>query len=259
MNTSPKFSIITVCLNEAETIVRTCESVCAQTCTDYEWIVIDGGSTDGTHRILRRYKSQIARFVSEPDDGIYDAMNKGARLATGKYLVFLNAGDLFFNRQVLEAVAAAPDADLVFGDVVVCGKNGEQHRVSFPDRLPVYFLLKNMLPHQAAFFERTVFLRCGGYDPSFRIAGDYDLFVRLQYVHRVSCRRIPMPLAIFYQDGISSDPSCRMLRKSENHRVRKEYFPGLAYGLKGLRMELRLLAQRIKQAEPPTETSERPG
>jgi glycosyltransferase involved in cell wall biosynthesis len=246
MSTSPEFSIITVCLNEGPTIRRTCVSICSQTFSDFEWIVIDGGSADETLDVLENFRDRITRLVSEPDDGIYDAMNKGARLAAGKYLVFLNAGDLFFDDEVLQTVAKAPDADLVFGDVVFCCENGGQRRQNFPDRLNKYFMLKNMLAHQASFFDRAVFLQYGGYDPSFRIAGDYDLFVRLLCVHRASVFHIPHPLAIFYKDGISSDRSFRMLRKTENHRIRKEYFPWFVYGLKGLRMEARLLIRKLR-------------
>ena len=95
-----KLSVITVCYNEKE-IERTCRSIAGQKCQNFEWIVIDGGSTDGTLEILQRYKGRIDKLVSEPDKGVFDAMNKGIKLAHGEWLNFMNGGDLFANDEVV--------------------------------------------------------------------------------------------------------------------------------------------------------------
>lgn len=236
-----RFSIITVCLNEAQNIRRTCESVCAQSCRDFEWLVIDGGSTDGTLDVLAEFAARIDHLVSEPDTGIYDAMNKGIRLARGDYLVFLNAGDLFADAGVLEAVLPCLGVDLVFGDLLCVSAAGEHSVRAFPDRLPRHFLLRHMLPHQASFFRRDLFAKYGEYDQSFRIAGDYELFARLIEKHGISTRHLPKVLGVFRTDGISSSRTQRALRRRENHRIRKRYFPWTVYGWDRIRLDVRFL------------------
>ena len=246
MSGCPLFSIITVCRNESGKIRATCESVCGQSFRDFEWIVVDGASTDGTLDILRDYRDSIAVLVSEPDKGIYDAMNKGIARASGEYLVFMNGGDRFADNEVLKMVADAPRKDILYGDLVFSRPAGGLEEKRFPDALPKNYLLKNMMPHQASFIKRELFAQHGVYDPSYRIAGDYDLFVRLLHVAKVSSYHVPKALAYFEEDGISSDPKHRALRKAENHRVRKRYFPIYRWSLKGLRQEIRNRSNRGK-------------
>ncbi len=233
----PKFSIITVCRNEAENIRRTCESICSQTCSDFEWIVIDGESTDGTLDILAEYSSKISCLVSEPDGGIYDAMNKGIQRATGEFLLFLNGGDYLADEQVLEVVASVPRRDVLYGDMRCVRPNGETFVRSFPDELTSAFLLRHRLPHQSAFFRRSLFAEYGNYDTSFRIAADYDLFVRLLYAHKASYFHIPCVVSVFKTGGASAQS--RALGKIENHYIRKKHFPWYVYGFKGFSAELK--------------------
>ena len=117
MSSPPKFSIITVCRNEAANIRSTCESITQQAFKDYEWIVIDGASTDQTVKILEEFSHNITKLISEPDNGIYDAMNKGIDLAKGEYVVFMNGGDAFATNQALALVSNAPQKDLIYGDL----------------------------------------------------------------------------------------------------------------------------------------------
>ncbi len=232
-----KFSIITICFNEENGIRRTCESVFSQTASDYEWIVIDGGSRDRTLEILDKYSSSIAWLVSEPDEGIYDAMNKGIALAQGEYLVFMNGGDAFASDDVLEVVAAAPQKDLIYGDIFFDELGGGL--AEYPDVMSEGYLLKNMVPHQATFYRRDLFDKFGDYDRSYKIAADYDLYVRLIEVGRVSYHHIPKPLAVFDRSGISNDPLHRALRKRENHRVRMKYYSRYRGSLKAWREMIR--------------------
>ena len=112
-----KLSIITVCLNE-KNIERTCKSIVSQTFADFEWIVIDGKSNRNTLNKIKKYKNKISVFISEPDAGIYDAMNKGILSATGDYISFMNAGDTYFSKYALEKVFSKPkDQDIIYGDV----------------------------------------------------------------------------------------------------------------------------------------------
>ena len=117
MNFGFRFSVITVCRNEALNIRATCESIISQGFEDFEWIVIDGASTDGTLDILHEYAENIGVLISEPDTGIYDAMNKGAARAAGEYLIFMNGGDRFASTEALHLASEAPRAQLLYGDL----------------------------------------------------------------------------------------------------------------------------------------------
>ena len=237
MDTAPRFSIITVCWNEADVIAATCDSIVSQSFQDYEWIVVDGESTDGTLEVLGAYRDRINVLVSEPDKGIYDAMNKGIRQALGEYVVFMNGGDRFADQGVLATVAAAPCKDLIYGDLRFDGEAGVIKQ--FPDVLPSDYLLSHMLPHQASYIRRSLFDQYGLHDESFRIAGDYEMFARLVKGHGVSTHHVARILALFGDGGVSQNPEQRMLRKQENHRIRKQYFPRYRFSLKGLKEELR--------------------
>jgi glycosyltransferase involved in cell wall biosynthesis len=241
---APNFSIITVCRNEAGNIRQTCESVCSQTFSDFEWIIIDGQSSDGTLDVLAEYSSKISCLVSEPDGGIYDAMNKGVQRATGEYLLFLNGGDCLSDEQALEVVSKAPRRDVLYGDMRCVRPSGETFIRSFPDTLTTGFILRHTLPHQAAFFRRSLLEKYGVYNTLFKIAADYDLFVRLLYTHKASYFHIPYVVSDFKTGGASAQS--RALGKIENHRVRKKYFPWYIYGVKGLRAALNIRALRRK-------------
>ena len=235
----PQFTIITICYNEEAGIRATCESIVSQTFRDFEWIVIDGKSTDNTLGILEDYEDRISVLVSEPDDGIYDAMNKGITKATGTYLIFMNGGDSFASHQALEWVSEAPQKDLIYGDIYHDSTNGPL--ITYPDEIPAGYLLRNMVPHQSTFYKRELFDRYGGYDPSYKIAADYDLYARLLEVEKVSSHHIPKPLAIFRLDGISCSENFRRVRKEENHRVRMKYFRRYRWSLKALKQSARKL------------------
>ena len=232
-----KISIITVCLNEAESIRATCDSICSQSYSDFEWIVIDGGSTDGTLEILREYEDSMDCLISEPDTGIYNAMNKGAVKASGQYLIFMNGGDRFACADALLMASKAPRAQMLYGDVYLGDSSGDVE--TYPDVVESGYMLRKMIPHQTTFYERATFEAVGGYDESFKIAGDYDLYARLFEVERISHHHISHPIAIFDLEGVSNSKDFRQLRKRENHRIRKQYFKNYRYSMKCLRQEIR--------------------
>lgn len=231
-----RFSVITVCLNEARSIRATCDSICTQSFKDFEWIVIDGASTDGTQELLNEYSSSIHLLVSEPDKGIYNAMNKGASKATGTYIIFMNGGDCFASSEALDLASQAKSAQLLYGDVYLGNQNGELK--IYPDVIGPGYLLNKMIPHQSTFYERATFEAFGGYDESFKIAADYDLNARLLEAESVSYCHILHPIAIFDLKGISNSKDFRSLRKQENHRIRKKYFKNYRYSMKCLRQEI---------------------
>ena len=237
MSSPPKFSIITVCRNEEENIRSTCESITKQIFQDYEWIVIDGASTDHTLQVLKEFLHNITQLISEPDNGIYDAMNKGIDLATGEYVVFMNGGDAFASNQALALVSNAPQKDLIYGDLRYDSESGKIH--PYPDHFGKNELLRIMVPHQASFYRRTLFEKYGNYDTSYRIAADYELNVRMICKHRISQTHISESLAIFNRSGISGNPQLRMLRKQENHQIRMKYFSLYHWSPKAWRQILR--------------------
>lgn len=240
---APHFSIITVCFNERDKIRLTCESMVAQTFRDFEWIVIDGGSSDGTLEILRTFESSMATLVSEPDEGIYDAMNKGIKLATGRYLLFMNGGDFFAKNDVLEMVAEAPDCDLISGDMVIPDEQRSNHRA--PDRLSREYFKMTTLPHQSSFILRNLFLEFGLYDSSYEISADLEFFARLYGATEPTYWRVPIEVAVFDAAGVSSDATTRWKKKAEDHRVRWKYYPEYRRTLKCFRKILRAVIRKV--------------
>ena len=178
-----KFSIITVAFNASETIAATLDSISRQKEVDVEIIVIDGGSTDGTIEIVKSYGNAVTYFISEKDDGIYDAMNKGAALASGDIVAFLNADDFYTNDDVLKLVQfafASDNATVVAGAVEQIDKN---HKIVRKIRATNYstrgFLWGIMLPHPTTFVSLPLFRKVGKFVTQYKIAGDFDFFIRL--------------------------------------------------------------------------------
>jgi len=201
-NANPKFSVITVCRNAAGTIEETIRSVAAQTYKNKEFIVIDGASTDGTLEILSHHKSEIDVLVSEPDKGIYDAMNKGILRATGDYLIFINADDSLYAPETLEKIAALnPTADLILGKQVNVFAGREE--VVARGGVDVYRLVYlGAIFHQATFFKKTLFEKFGLYDTAYKIAADGD-FVAKAFLNGALWQKTSEIIAKFSCDGIS--------------------------------------------------------
>lgn len=218
----PAFTIITVCLNIASTIRRTCESIVHQTFQDFQWIVVDGASTDGTLDILKEYSSRIDILISEPDKGIYNAMNKGIRLANGEYINFMNGGDEFFEKTTLEKVfSTGMNADIVYGDEYIVGENTyllRNHR-----KLCKKSLYKKSIYHQSVFVKARLHKKIH-FDESFIIAADYDFFTKLFMSEKYVFRRIDLVISVFYLDGISSNQHNYSTLANEKERIHSKYY-----------------------------------
>ncbi len=235
-----KVSVITVCFNEFSGIRQTCESIIFQTFKDYEWIVIDGGSTDGTLDILAEYKDQISVLVSGPDSGVYNAMNKGIKLASGEYIIFMNGGDYFASDDVLADCMSNATEDILYGNILAENSNGDFSEVKYPDVLPAKFFINKMISHQTLFYKRNLFLEFGLLDESLKLVADLDSLIRFLCINRCSYRHIPKCVAVFSYGGISTSPKFRYKRQLENHLVRKKYFPAYKLTFNFWKMELRL-------------------
>jgi glycosyltransferase involved in cell wall biosynthesis len=187
-----KVSIITVCLNSEETVRETIKSVLSQSYLNVEYIIIDGGSTDTTMKIVGEYEKHIATIVSENDLGIYDAMNKGLKLATGDIIGILNSDDIFYSTDVLtDVVQTFKDhvADIVFGAVqIVESRNINKVRRVYQRKNFKPWMLKYgwMPPHPATFVRTEVYSQYGIFSLQYETAADYELFVRWFYLHKLN-------------------------------------------------------------------------
>lgn len=184
-----KISIITVCFNAVSTIESSIISLVNQNYEDVEYIVIDGGSSDGTKQVIERYLDHISIFISEPDQGIYDALNKGIKYATGDIIGLLHANDCFASTHLLTKVAQniqEQNVDAVYGDLIFCNTKGRIVRrwISRPcNRLLLE--LGWMPPHPALFIKKEVYNRYGNYRLDFGTAADYELILRFFYLYRI--------------------------------------------------------------------------
>ena len=180
----PKFSIITVTYNAAKVLDHTIQSIVTQTYKNTEYIIVDGGSTDGTLDIIQKYKEHIHTVVSEPDNGLYDAMNKGIKLATGDYICFLNAGDGLHEddtlQQMVHSITGTELPDVLYGETEIVDSEGHflhMRRLSAPKKLTWKSFKKGMLVCHQAFFARRD--RVEPYDLQYRFSADFDWCIRI--------------------------------------------------------------------------------
>jgi glycosyltransferase involved in cell wall biosynthesis len=211
-----KVTIITVCFNSAATIRDAIESVLSQDYPHIEYIVVDGASRDGTADLVRAYGSRIARFISEPDRGIYDAMNKGLALATGDVVGMLNSDDVYADTHAVSSLIAAMRAastDAVFADLVYVDRIDTSRVVRYYDSggwRPARFRIGMMPAHPTFFVKREYYERVGKFSLDFRIAADYEMLVRILHGARATYTHLPRSVVRMRTGGIST----RGLRQS---------------------------------------------
>lgn len=230
-----KFSIITVCWNSQDTIEQTIQSVLNQTFKDFEYIIIDGQSTDNTLAIIDKYKDRITQFISEPDKGIYDAMNKGIDLAQGDYIMFLNADDVLFHENVLALTAQKANIEkyeLLYGDLIFLEKENGNFKNRKQDNVNKIYLCGGMLFHPTIFATKKLFEKIGKFDISYKIVADYEWILRALIKNKATCKYLDFTTTIFsHGEGISSNPKNKALNKNERLEVQKKYFNPIEYTL----------------------------
>lgn len=187
---TPKFSVITVCYNAEATLEDTIQSVISQTYHHVEYIIVDGASKDRTMDIVNRYRDRIAVVVSEPDQGLYDAMNKGIRLATGDYLCFLNAGDSFHEddtlQQMVHSIHTLQLPDVLYGETELVDHEGHflrMRRLQAPEHLTWKSFRQGMLVCHQAFFPRRDLVM--PYDLRYRFSADFDWCIKIMKKSKV--------------------------------------------------------------------------
>ena len=194
MNEIP-VTIITVCMNHAKGLAKTIESVARQTWQAKEYLIVDGASTDGTMEVIRQHADAITRWISEPDEGIYDAMNKGVQIAQGAWVIFMNAGDTFASEDTLQRVfGEAQEADVIYGDVV---KGKTVKKAEAPHNAHRMFFC-----HQSAFV-RANCLRVYPFDTRHRMSADFKQIKQL-YLSGKKFRQLDFPVANFDTQGVSN-------------------------------------------------------
>lgn len=241
----PKLSLITINLNNFIGLKKTIKSVVAQTFTDFEWIVIDGGSTDGSCDLIEKYSDRFSFWVCQPDSGIYNAINKGIVHANGEYIQILNSGDTLFEDTTLERLFQYNlDADINYGDAFLHYPDGTTINKQYPDTVTLHYFIHNVINHQATFFKRQVF---DGhlYNEKYLIAGDWAYCMeavcrglRFQHIHQT--------IVNYDNNGISAQWSERQIKEREE--ILDTYIPPQLKPDMDILNELHLLHKRRSTA-----------
>lgn len=226
-----KISIITINFNNANGLLRTIESVRKQKSKNYEFIIIDGGSVDESNVIVKKNADIVSYFCSEPDKGIYDAMNKGILKSTGEYLVFMNSGDSFFNENVLtefEMITLRSSKGIIYGDVN--SVDGSKEAIIIQNKeLEPYFWYLYTLNHQAAFIKRELFDEFGLYKLEFKISSDFYFFLKVWMQLPGEFEYHNFTICNFYLDGFSQLKENYSLLIEERKSIYIELFPPELY------------------------------
>lgn len=238
-----RVSVITVCFNAIQGIEKTISSVLCQSFPEIEYIVIDGGSLDGTVDVIKKHADRINYFVSEPDCGIYDAMNKGGRAATGDWITFLNAGDTYYCSQSIEAVFSheiPSDVDVVYGFQVHCYSYGKFVR----KQLPLSFFSYGMpFGHESSFVRAKVMKDCG-FDTKYRIAADYNFFYKL---YTLGGHFMPVDVLVTEfegSEGVSSSTKTSLLTHRESSMINGTYHT-IRYKKRVITIYVRMMLKKI--------------
>lgn len=214
------YSIITINYNDKNGLRKTIESVIHQTFRDFEYIIIDGGSTDGSADILKEYDKHITYWISEPDKGIYNAMNKGIVQSHGKYLIFMNSADCFYNNEVLSVVKQHLNDDIVSGKAI-WSNNGEFLGYQ-GENITMYDLMHTTLPHQATFIKRSLFTNAL-YDEKYKIASDWKFFIKALILQNCTFHHIDVIICKYDDTGISTISTD--LARKEREQILQELLP----------------------------------
>ena len=222
-------SIITVNRNNDTGLKKTIESVISQTYRDFEFIIIDGASNDSSAVVINENISHLSYWVSEPDNGTYHAMNKGIKVARGEYCLFLNSGDYLVHSSVLEKIFNHEiKADIISGDVLKIRPNNRFRRVSSPESISLHKLCIHSLPHQASLIRRKLFDETGNYNESYRIASDWEFFLKALILGEKSYQHISMDISYFKVGGVSNRKENFDLAYQESTDILRRLFPKFA-------------------------------
>lgn len=218
-----KVSIITITYNNLDGLKKTRESIISQTYGDYEWIVIDGGSTDGTKEFLQEHADEMSYWCSEKDKGVYNAQNKGTSQASGDYCIYMNAGDTFYDKEVLEKVfSEVHEEDILYGDWAQVFPDGKKRYIEPSDSVDYAFFFVDNICHQAMFI-KTSLLKESPYDETYRLYADWAKWTEFAYKGK-TFKYIHQRICYFMMDGMSAENEEN--NEKERKRVIEECYPG---------------------------------
>ncbi len=241
------FSIVTVTWNAAKVIAPTLKSVKEQTCRDYEYLVVDGASTDATVQLVNRAEIAATRIVSEPDNGLYDAMNKAIRLARGKYIIWLNAGDAFAHTNSLERIAekATDEPGVIYGQTQLVDHNrnvvGMRH-LTAPTKLTWMSFKHGMLVCHQAFVARRDIMP--SYDLHYRFSADYDWCIKVLKSSKQNAYVGDTPIISFLNDGLTAKNHKSSLK--ERYRIMCQYYGTTSTAMRHMGFAIRTLLRKFK-------------
>lgn len=221
MNDTPRISIITIAFNNAADIEPTLQSVIEQDYPGIEYIVVDGASTDGTLDIIERYRDHIDRMISEPDDGMYEAINKGIRMATGDIVGLIHAGDRLYSSDIIYRIAdqfARQEIDAIYGHSVHVDSNDRVVRVNRSPAFSRGAIRRGWMPsHQSIYMKKSVIERNGDYRTDLGPNADYEFFIRHFYRYPIEVARIDAFIVRFALGGSSTTSYHRILHRQKIH------------------------------------------
>ena len=219
-----QLSIITVNLNNKSGLEKTIQSVSQQNYKDYEHIIIDAGSTDGSLKIIEDKKNLFSYWVSEPDRGIYHGMNKGINKASGKYILFLNSGDYLLSKDALSIDFKTITQDIVYGHLTH-NNNNVLNTSAYKDNIDLGFFFVSTLPHGSTFIKRELFLNYGLYKTDYIIVSDWIFFLERIVIDSCSTFNLNKAVSVFTVGGISTRPENKELVKQERVRYLNTIMP----------------------------------
>ncbi|MGY5850390.1 glycosyltransferase family 2 protein [Salegentibacter sp. F14] len=226
MSKAPLISILTVNLNNLEGLKKTMHSVFGQNWQEFEYIIIDGGSTDGSKEYIEFHNPKIDHWVSEPDKGIYNAMNKGIKMASGEYLLFLNSGDSICENDILLRVSEDLKSrlDIYYGDVLLVDKKKEKELLTFPGKLSFSFFCISTITHQAALIKKSLFENIFYYNENYKLVSDWEFFICAICKYNVRYYYLNIPVVEYDNTGLSSGMNYELMLK-ERKEVLTTQFP----------------------------------
>lgn len=220
-------SIITINYNDKLGLERTVKSVLSQRFENFEHIIIDGNSSDGSKEVIDKYADKFSYCISEPDSGIFNAMNKGIKVAKGEYLLFLNSGDTFYDDNVLlnASEKVTNDYDIYYGDVKRIYPNGKEVIKKYPKKLNFNFFVDSAIAHQSSIVKRSLFDKVFYFNEDYKVFSDWEFFVCAICKFNIPYKHLDTIVANFDMDGISSQPEIQAKMHKEREETYNKYFP----------------------------------
>ncbi|MUU77651.1 glycosyltransferase family 2 protein [Winogradskyella endarachnes] len=226
VKSSNKISIITINYNNVYGLKLTAESVLNQTFSNFEYIIIDGDSNDGSKAYLQTITRDNFICISEPDSGIYNAMNKGIEKASGDYLLFLNSGDVLENDNVIETIQPYLEQDIsVLSGNIIFNENSGKRLREHPNKMTFSYLVGNAISHPSTFIKKSLFVKYGNYSEEYKIVSDWAFFLKVLGLNNESYKKIPEVISIFDTKGVSTNSDNLKSIYAERQLVLKTFFP----------------------------------